>query len=91
MHQSDANAENRSIKLAGFLCSLEGYVNEIVTSNHGIKPEEMSKIVTESFMRSVQANVQYHDELAHLKEKEGESVNADYHSAMAQVYRSLLK
>lgn len=81
----------RSEKLTILLRSFEDYVNEVVTSNHGMKPDEMRRIVLDNFRRSIQANFDYHAEMARLNEKDKDTANAAYHNVMADVYKSLLK
>jgi hypothetical protein len=91
MMQQDENAARRSSKLTVALRSFEDYVSEVVMSNHGMKQDEMVRIVQDNFRRSVQANVNYHEELAHAFDKDQELASANYHKIMAEVYRSLLK
>ena len=90
MPEYDDRAIRRSAKLTALLRSFE-YINEVVSSNHGMKPEEMVKIVNESFRRSIQASVQYHSVFAQEEEKQGDTIKANYHKAMIDVYMSLLK
>ena len=87
----DDNQAQRSYKNSLFLQSFESYISEVATSNHGMKYEEMARIVQENFQRSVLANVQFHTELAKGDEKLGDTVNASYHHAMAHVYKTFLK
>lgn len=84
-------AERRSTKLTALLRCFEDYVNEVVTSNHGMKPEEMTTIVTEGLQRSMQASTNYHLEMAKPYEKEGDIPNTNYHLAMAGVYKALIR
>jgi hypothetical protein len=58
-------------------------------SNHGMKHEEMVRIVQDNFNRSIQANVDYHGEIARLEKDD--VAFASYHKVMADAYRSLLK
>jgi len=81
----------RAYKSSAFVHSFEDYIIEVVTSNHGIKPEEMIKIVQDNFQRSILANVKFHGDLANNDEQLGDNVNAAYHNAMAKVYKSFLK
>ena len=50
----------RSEKLSNLLRNLEVYVNEVVTSNHGTKPLEMSQIVTANFRLAIKANIDHY-------------------------------
>ena len=87
---SDANAERRSAKLTLLLRAFEDYANEVVASDHGMKQEEMVKIVSENFRRSMQASMQYHDQFAQAEEKQGDTANANYHKTMVGVYKAFL-
>jgi hypothetical protein len=89
MQAEDENAKRRSRKLSALLVGLEDYVNEVVMSNHGMKHEEMVRIVQDNFNRSIQANVDFHGEMARL-EKDDVAFES-YHKVMADAYRSLLK
>jgi hypothetical protein len=91
MHREDSSPERRSAKLSILLRSFEDYVNEVVANNHGMKQEEMPKIVIDNFRRSIQANVDFHTELAHVNEKDDDVANSSYHKVMAEIYRFLIK
>jgi len=54
-----------------------------------MKHEEMVKIVQDNFSRSIQANVDYHDEIARIDQND--KANSTYHKVMADIYRSMLK
>jgi hypothetical protein len=81
----------RSEKLSNLLRTFEEYLNEVVTSNHGIKPHEMSQIVTTNFRRAIQANIDYHAYISLAADRAGETTNSTYHKMMAEVYKSFVK
>jgi len=87
MH-SDSSAESRSAKLSKLLAAYEDYITEVVSADHGMKQEEMTRIVNESMQRSMQVNVSYHKDMARIDEG---SALSNYHKSMASVYESLVK
>jgi len=78
----------RAAKISALLTSLEAYLNEVVTSNHDMKHEQIIRNVRDNFRRSVQANIDYHGEMSRLDETD--TASSSYHKLMADVYKSLL-
>ena len=93
MHRNDdsGDAEKRSAKLTLLLSSLENYVREVVSSDHGMNQEEMLSMIQENFQRSMQANIQYHSDLAQIDQKVGDVKSETFHKLMAQMYKSFQK
>jgi len=83
---TDEGAARRSTKLTAALRGIEDYVSEVVTSNHGMKHEEMVSIVNQNVQRSVLANAEYHEDLSKAYDKDNELASANYHKAMSDVY-----
>jgi len=91
MSAQDHGAERRAMKFTALMQSFEEYVNEVVASNHGMKQEDVPKIVIDNFQRSMKANVDFHTELAIKNEDAGQTAKATYHKVMAQTYKSFMR
>jgi hypothetical protein len=89
--RTDDGEERRAAKFTILLRNFEDYINEVLTSDHGMKPQEMAALVIENFRRAMLANVEYHNMIALPYEHNGESVKAAYHRVMANVYKKLLR
>ena len=85
------NAGARASKSTQFLRSFEDYISEVITSNHGMKENEMLKIIKNNFERSIRANIDYHLDLLRACHKEGDKALEKYHDLMAKSYRSVLR
>ncbi len=92
VHQIDyEGAARRSEKMTKLVQALEDYVNEVVTSNHGMKPHALEETAKTNLQTSIKANVDFHTQMLNEYEKTGDVANVGYHEVMAHIYQSLLK
>ncbi len=84
MNDEDGAAK-RSAKMTTLLRAFEDYLNEVVASNHGARPEELEIIAIENLQRSLKANVDYHNQMSSYYNDEIAQNN--YYKAMANICR----
>jgi hypothetical protein len=86
---NNSAAERRSAKNSLFLQGLEELVTEFAKSDSGLKPDDVVILFKENFNRSMQANIDYHLQLAELHKREGNEAMSALHELQAKIYRSI--
>jgi hypothetical protein len=86
----DSETEKRSIDHILLLQALDRYIDDVIAMNHGTTLDEVPVIMKESFARSLQANIEYHQMMAATHARDGNNVMADLHKTKLVVYKSLI-
>jgi hypothetical protein len=70
--------------------ALDRYIDDIVAMNHGTRLDHVPLIMKESFARSLQANIEYHQMMSDIHARDGNVVMADLHKTKLAVYKSII-
>lgn len=81
--------ESKSAAFSIYVHSLDNYISEVVASNRGKNATDVPKQVNTSIQKSIQANIDYHDYMRDANSNVGDTNMFDYHTAMADTYRTL--
>jgi hypothetical protein len=85
-----SETEKRSTDHVLLLQALDRYVDDVIAMNHGTTLDEVPVILKESFARSLQANIEYHQMMSVIHAKDGNIVMADLHKTKLAVYESII-
>ena len=84
------NAEKRATDQILLVQALDRYIDDVVAMNHGTRPDETPIIMKDSFTRSIQANIEYHQMMADIHAKNGEIVMSNLHKTKLAIYRAIM-